>query len=297
MATPRKLWVARVIVPHENAEIFTSPFEEASLALTVYAPPRLPTARIEAIYDSPPDKAALITQLALIALLNQISSPTLDIEEIPKLDWLKKVAADFPPLPLARWVVHGAQHRRKVPDHRSALQIDATSAFGTGEHPTTHGCLILLDGLLRKESFAPRQMLDMGCGSGILAMAWAQERKGRRGRAVAVDLDPESVVVSRGNVRINGLQSKIKVGMSRGYTSGLVQQNGPYDLIMANIFAGPLSHMAADLRQHLKKGGYVILSGLLSYQANRVISAHRMQGLKLEKRLNLGEWVILLLRG
>ncbi|NTU77759.1 MAG: methyltransferase domain-containing protein, partial [Alphaproteobacteria bacterium] len=135
-------------------------------------------------------------------------------------------------------------------------------------------------------------MLDIGCGSGILAMAFAQAT---RGKAVAVDLDPDSVKIAKGNVENNGLAAFVKTGLSNGYRSALVKNNAPYDLIMANIFADPLRKMAKDLKQHLRPGGMAILSGILNNQANAVLSAHRQQGLNLVKRQRLGEWTVLAL--
>ena len=183
-------------------------------------------------------------------------------------------------------------HRDKVPNRLYALQIDATNAFGTGEHPTTRGCLLMLDKIL-KSGFRPRRMADIGCGSGVLAMGCVQAT---RGSAVAVDLDPDSVQIATNNVRANGLGGKIRVGRSRGYAASLVRASAPYDLIMANIFARPLSQMAADLKKNLRPGGRVILSGLLTSQANLVIAAHRMQGLALVSHMRLGEWSVLALK-
>lgn len=147
----------------------------------------------------------------------------------------------------------------------------------------------MLDWILKK-GFKPRSMLDMGCGSGILAMAYT---KITHGKAVGVDLDPASVEIAQSNIRANGLGASMRVALGNGYNSPLVRQHKPYDLIMANIFAGPLCEMANDLKKHLKPEGVAILSGLLKHQANRVISAHRMQGLRLIRHTKLGEWSIL----
>jgi ribosomal protein L11 methyltransferase len=256
------------------------------LALTTLAPPRHSTATIEALYKEEPNRAALTATLAVVAALRKTKMPQIKIQEVPDLNWLKKVAADFPPLSIARWTVHGAQHRKAVPDRRYALQIDATSAFGTGEHPTTRGCLLVLEWLL-KSGFSPERMLDMGCGSGILAMAAA---KASQCCAVAIDCDPDSVCIAKENARANGLSKTIQVSAGRGYAGTLLRQNAPYDLIMANIFARPLAQMAKDLKNNLRPGGVAILSGFLIPQVNLVTSAHRMQNLYPIKILRLGEW-------
>jgi ribosomal protein L11 methyltransferase len=288
--TPQTLWSVAVTTTPQLGEVFSQAFDDA-LAQTVFAPPRRGKAQINAIYDAEPDAKAITGRLAVIAFLNKTKPPRFQIKEMPKLDWLKKVAADFPPLPIARWTVHGGLHRKAVPDRRNALQIDATSAFGTGEHPTTRGCLMMLDRLLKKNGAGCRA-LDIGCGSGILAMAFAQAR---RKKALGIDLDPESVLVAQHNVRANGLQKFVRIALGNGYRNRIVRKNGPYDLILANIFAGPLSHMAKDLKRHLKPGGKAILSGILSHQANKVLAAHRMQKIYLVKKLKIGEWSVLLL--
>lgn len=268
---------------------------EGSVAVSVMAPPRKPTAEVEALYDKEPDKAALNAvraKLAVLAALHKVKTPLLRVAKIGNLDWLKKVAADFPPLAIGCWTVYGSAHKKAAGGKRRGLQIDATNAFGTGEHPTTRGCLLMLERVLKK-GHKPEDMLDIGCGSGILAMAFA---KASKRQAVAVDLDPASVAIAQGNVRQNGLQAFVQVGNSRGYASKLVQRHAPYGLIMANIFARPLCEMAKDLKRNLRPGGFAILSGILNHQANAVVAAHRQQGLVLVERMRQGEWTVLSMR-
>jgi len=291
MAYTKKLWWLTFTTSPAQAEIFAAALEEDALSISVLAPPRKSEAHIEALYNEPPNRAALAARLALVAMVHKTKAPKIEIDEMPPQDWLAKVAGDFPPFAIARWTIYSAQYRRAILRPNRALQIDATSAFGTGEHPTTRGCLLMLDELLRRKRRPI--MLDLGCGSGILAMALAQAT---HNKAVAVDNDPESVAVATENVRINGLQSDIRVTLGNGYNSQLVHRNAPYDLIMANIFAGPLCQMANQLKNHLCPGGAAILSGILNHQANRVINTHRMQGLHLIKHLTIGEWSVLALR-
>lgn len=203
------------------------------------------------------------------------------------------------------------------------MQIDATNAFGTGEHPTTRGCLELLEkNIQRHETVArgyapaptsgkrgrvgPRyhysKMLDVGCGSGILAMAFAsllcQGFGGQRacgGRAIAVDNDPQSVAIARRNVRANDLRKYVTIAQSEGFSAEIVRRHAPYDLIMANIFADPLCAMAKDMKRHLRPGGQLILSGILSRQAKDVVAAYKRQGFSVKRRLKLGEWVAMAL--
>lgn len=292
MSFHTKIWSAQIQLPAHLADAAAECLGESPLAVTVLAPPRKPQASLEALFDAPPDRSSLTAQFSIFCVIHNIPLPQITIRKMPKLDWLKKVAEDFPPLRIARWTIHGAQHRAKVPLRRYALQIDATNAFGTGEHPTTRGCLLMLD-QLNKKGIRSQRMLDMGCGSGILAMA-ATHLYG--GYATAVDMDADSVTIARNNATANGLRNNMRMAVNRGYNSRIVRKGARYDLIMANIFAKPLSHMAHDLKRHLKPGGTVILAGLLNHQANRVLAAHRMQKLCLIKRMVIGEWTILALQ-
>jgi len=288
----KKLWILKFSLPSRVAEVFGEAFGEGSVAVTVLAPPRKQRAHIEVLYEVKPKAAVLAAKLAVLAKAHNIQIPKATLHPAPKLDWLKKVAEDFPPLKIARWTVHGAQHRKKVPDRRYALQIDATNAFGTGEHPTTRGCLLMLEKAL-KTGFSRSNMADIGCGSGILAMAFAQAAGGR---AVGVDLDPESAMIAAKNIRANKLGKRVRVCCGNGYAAPLVKKSGPYDLVMANIFADPLCEMARALHKNLKPGGVAILSGILKTQAKRVVLAHKKQGLFLVERKNLGEWAVLMFR-
>jgi ribosomal protein L11 methyltransferase len=292
MSFCQNLWLLNVSLSALVAEAVSEALGEEAIAVSVFSPPRKDKAQIEAIYDYEPDASDIATKLAVLAAAFNMTLPDFTIRPSLKLDWLKKVAEDFPPLKIARWTVHGALHRKKVPNRLRALQIDATNAFGTGEHPTTRGCLLMLDKIL-KSGFCPQRIADIGCGSGVLAMSCVQAT---RGGAVAVDLDPDSALIATNNVRANGLALKIHVGRGRGYIAPLVRKMAPYDLILANIFAGPLCQMAKDLKDNLKTGGIAILSGLLTPQANRVIAAHRMQGLALIEHKSIGEWSVLALR-
>jgi ribosomal protein L11 methyltransferase len=291
MALSPRLWSASLTAKPQHIDLFADALDCDALSLSTLAKPRSKTATAEALYKEKPGGAALTARLAIAATVAKTRAPKLIIKQMPPLDWLEKVAQDFPPLPIANWVIYGTQHKDAIADPRRALEINASSAFGTGEHPTTRGCLMLLAQHLKKS--APRNMLDMGCGSGILAMAAV---KGRACRAIGIDLDPPSVTLAKENIARNGLQQKMRAALGNGYRANLVSAHGPYDLIMANIFAKPLAHMAKDLRKHLKPGGTAILAGLLTHQANMVLAAHRAEGLYLKRRLVIGEWTILALQ-
>jgi ribosomal protein L11 methyltransferase len=169
--------------------------------------------------------------------------------------------------------------------------VDAGAAFGSGEHGTTHCCLEALDWLSKKRNF--RKILDMGCGSGILAIAAAKLWKTE---VIAVDIDPVAVRVTVDNVQINRETTRVSAAVSDGYAGDKVKKGGPYELIVSNILARPLIAFAPDLARNLMPEGYAVLSGLLTSQESQVLSAHVMQGLKLEKRFVNKEWCTLVLK-
>lgn len=284
------LWTTCITCTPAAAERIADTFEEDALAVSIVAPPRQSEATVEVLTDGRPDEEALAARLAPFSadILRHAC------EAVGNLDWIKKVSGDFPPLPIARWTIFGAAHKDKITDFTYALQIDATSAFGTGEHPTTRGCLLLLDELLTQNPDSQTwNLLDMGCGSGILAMAFA---KATQGQALGIDMDEHSIEIANENADINGVTARTNLICGMGYEPAEVQAHAPYDLIMANIFAEPLCEMAADLKNHLKPGGWAILSGLLQEQEANVLAAHEKQGLELVKRLHLGEWSALALK-
>ncbi len=292
MNSNKRLWLLSFTCPVAYLDVFADGISENAISLSFLTPPRKMTASLEAIFDTKPNGRSLAAKLAILALMNQTKAPTLTIKRMPNLNWLKKVSSDFPPHKVASWTIFGAAHKQSITRPRSALQIDATSAFGTGEHPTTKGCLIMLEHIMKNKRLG-HSMLDVGCGTGILAMAYVQKK---RGQAVAVDLDKQSVAIAKGNVRSNGLQRNIRLQEGNGYRLPLVKNSAPYDLIMANILAQPLTKLAKDLSRHLKPGGQAILAGLLTSQAARVIAAHSCHKVFLTKRIKIGEWTILAMK-
>jgi ribosomal protein L11 methyltransferase len=211
----------------------------------------------------------------------------LDLIETPvaERDWLAENRRAFPPQRIGRFFIHGSHWRDKPPPGAVAVEIDAASAFGTGEHPSTCGCLIAFDRLDRRHRF--RRVRDIGTGSGILAIAAAKTLR----RAVqASDIDPVSVRVARHHARRNGLAHRVRVECKAG-ASGR-----GHDLVFANILARPLMLMARDLSRSLAPGGRAILSGLLRRQETAVLTAYRAQGLALDFRILIDGWSILVLR-
>jgi ribosomal protein L11 methyltransferase len=211
-------------------------------------------------------------------------------QKLPERDWLSENRRAFPPLRIGRFFVHGSHWRGRPPPGMVQIEIDAATAFGTGEHPSTRGCLLALDDLARRRRF--RRPLDIGTGSGVLAIAAAK----RLHRPVlASDIDCEAARVARHHVRRNCLAGRVRVICAPGYRSRTLRRSR-YDLILANILARPLASMARDLKRALMPGGVAVLAGLLQRQQPLVLWAHRAQGLALMHRVVIEGWSTLILR-
>jgi ribosomal protein L11 methyltransferase len=246
--------------------------------------------RVEAYPRMPVLSAALEVRLALAAAACGGRLLQIVEERLPERDWLAENRRAFPPLRIGRFFVHGSHWQARTPAGAIAIEIDAATAFGTGEHPSTRGCLVALDSLARRRRF--RRPLDIGTGSGILAIAAA---KRLRRRVVASDVDCAAVRVASHHVRRNGLAGRVRVVCAPGYRSRAVR-GSDYDLIFANILARPLALMARDLGRAIAPGGVAILAGLLRRQEALVAAAHRAQGLSLERRIVIDGWSTLILR-
>lgn len=216
------------------------------------------------------------------------------VGETPEIDWLSHVYEQFPPLALGRFWVYGAHAAdQPMPEGLHPIQIEAATAFGTGKHGTTAGCLMALS-TLAEEGSTPARVLDMGCGSGILAIA--AQKLWPDAQVLGADNDPDSVEMTAENARDNQTPS-VKAVLSDGFKDPVVGDNAPYDLICANILAQPLVDMAPDLVASLAlgKGARVVLSGLLQEQEAMVASAYRAEGLRVLTQYPQEEWQTLVL--
>ena len=239
------------------------------------------------------DTAAVPAIHASIALLSSARGRPLTptIGPLPQVNWVALNQASFQPIRIGRFFIRPSHDATRPPAGAYVMTLDANVAFGTGEHATTRGCLLLLDRLARR--MRPRRMLDMGCGTGILAMAMARQWR----RPVrAIDIDADAVRVTADNAEANGLARLVRPAIGASGKRPAVTRDGPYDLLVANILARPLVALAPGLAAQLRPGGRVILSGLLAGQQAMVLSAYRQQGLRLVSRLVIDGWATLLLR-
>jgi ribosomal protein L11 methyltransferase len=290
------LWQATVRMGDSPVEPFADFLERDSVGVSMFETQDTDTGAVgwavTALYRSPPDAGALGGGLALIAAANGLPEPTLDVAPLPPADWLADAYAGFPARHIDRFLVHGS-HVAAPSGGVIPLHIDAATAFGSGEHATTEGCLLAISDLRRSGKTIGRA-LDMGTGSGILAIAVAKLFP--TARLSAVDIDAESAQVANLNAELNGVKARVRAVQGNGYLSSLAARGSRFDVIIANILARPLIRMAPSLHDRLAPGGIAILSGLLRRQEAAVLGAHKAMGLRLVGRKPIGEWTTLILR-
>ena len=246
--------------------------------------------RVEGVKSAGEAEAALSIALALAAAATgEAAQP--GRQDTPAEGWLARNRASFPEqLAGRRFAIRGTHLAGPPPTGRITLVLDAGAAFGSGEHGSTRGCLRALERVAHRR---PRRILDLGTGSGILAMAAARLL---RQNVLATDVDPWSIRVAARNAAANRLRRRVRPVLANGLQNRIVRSGGPYDLVLANILARPLARMARDLAHSLAPGGTAILSGLLADQARTVLAAYRRRGLCLEFTVNEDAWTTLVLR-
>ena len=277
-----------------------------------------------------PDEANLRTLVAIAA--GEAAAAALTIEPVAPADWVKQSLAGLKPVRAGRCIVHGAHDRARVKPNDIGIEIEAALAFGTGHHGTTRGCLMALDELSKRRRRSPipppargsiaseasrvgvrrrapprttfggstlpfqgraKKIIDVGTGSGVLAIAAA---KILRARVIASDIDPVAVEAARANARLNRAAPAITFVHAAGANARAIATAKPYDLIFANILLGPLLRLAVPLRRLAGPRAHMVLSGLLPSHANAVLTIYRAQGFVLERRITLDGWVTLVLK-
>ncbi|GLR53790.1 50S ribosomal protein L11 methyltransferase [Shinella yambaruensis] len=237
------------------------------------------------VYMFRKDEAEIHARFAAL-LAGEFPDATIEREELPDIDWIAKSLEGLKPVRAARFVVHGSHDRGKVRAGEIAIEIDAGQAFGTGHHGTTAGCLEVISDVMRARKV--RRVLDLGTGSGVLAIA---ARKLAPVTVLATDIDPVATRVARENVRLNGIASGITLETAPGFHSTAFGRHGPFDLIIANILARPLMRMAPQLAAQLAPQGDVILSGILASQRWKVLAAYNGAGLRHVRTIWREGWV------
>jgi len=255
--------------------------------------------RVSIHFRAAPDQDALRKLVATAA--GAEAAKALVFERSAARDWVRESLRGLKPVAAGRFVVHGAHDRARVPAGAVGIEVEAALAFGTGHHGTTRGCLLALDRLCKSMSRPMRTpqprarkrsagILDLGTGSGVLAVAAA---RALRRRVLATDIDPSAVRAARANARLNRAGAMVEVVNADGVAARKVSRRAPFDLVFANILLGPLQRLAAPLQRLTAPGARIVLSGLLPAQANAALAAYR--ACALERRIDLDGWSTLVL--
>ena len=277
---------------HRLAAVMTDIMEPPADALTLFEDGT--GWRIEAYYADMPDPAARALELAEITGL---AVPSVALETVPDENWVAISQAALPPVAAGRFRVHGSHDRWRVPRGPVSIEIEAGEAFGTAHHATTSGCLEAVSRADVLEALSGRRflkVLDLGTGSGVLAVALA--RVLRRASILASDLDQRSVEVAAENIRLNGEAGRVRTLVASGFDDPRLATGRPFDMIVANILAGPLVRLAGDVARRTASRGVLILSGILVPQAAEVIAAYRAHGLVVVDHRRLAGWSTIVLQ-
>jgi ribosomal protein L11 methyltransferase len=269
-------------------DILTEVFFEGQAAVAAFERPDSKW-DVTVHFAEPPDQPLIRELVAGAAGADIAAGITFDTVEAK--DWVRASLEDLVPVPAGRFVVHGQHDRARVAANKLGIEIEAALAFGTGHHGTTRGCLLLLDHVLK--AWRPRRVLDLGTGTGVLAIAAA---RALHEKVLASDIDPPSVQVARDNARLNLAGPLVQAICATGFAAPQFASRAPFDLVLANILANPLRQLAAPMARHLAPSAMVILSGLLTHQAPAVIAAYRAHGLVPLRHLRIDGWSSVLLR-
>ena len=241
---------------------------------------------VGAYFSEKPDDISL----ALLAAVFQAEE--FKISELPQIDWVSKVQRSLKPVVAGRFFVYGSHDSDKVPPDCEPLLIEASMAFGTGHHGTTKGCLLALEQLIT-DGFKAKNVIDVGCGTAVLAMAAARIFSAN---VIASDIDSVAHSVAKMNILANGLDRNIQCFEASGFAHEQIKTKNPFDLIFANILLAPLLAIATDISKYSLSGGYVVLSGILSEQAELVVKKYTGVGFSLSNQIEIGEWVTIIFR-
>ncbi|MBV8685807.1 MAG: 50S ribosomal protein L11 methyltransferase [Alphaproteobacteria bacterium] len=294
----------KVTLPCTRAEAEALKEDASPLALLDF-PPVLMTSeadaaspeawRLDAYFAEPPTDEMLAM---LRALAPSAGDAPPAVEKVEDRDWVTLSQQGLEPIRAGRFFVHTPQHRDAAPAGAVALEIDAGRAFGTGQHETTSGCLVALS-RLKGQGLAVANLLDLGTGTGLLA--FAALKLWPAAQAIASDIDPVAIEVAQENAAVNGVRlgrarGQAELAVAAGMDHPRLKARAPYDLVIANILAGPLVALAPSVAAAIAPGGRLLLAGLLDHQADTVAAAYRRHGMMLAGRIDHGEWPTLIMR-
>lgn len=297
MSENSKFWQAGFFLPENTAETLATEyldcFEDYAHSSFLRAEDDGSFCLELMFYGENPPSAADILAYFRNYVDTDLQAEDIDIRQVPDKNWLVHVYEDLPPFHIGRFFIYGHHYTGDIPQGVFPVQIHAAEAFGSGEHGTTQGCILSMQDL-SEQGTGFRNILDMGCGSGILALSaaclWPQVA------ITAVDIEEEAVRVTENHAQINGFQYRLSCAAGAGYATPLVQKNAPYDLVLANILSNVLIGFAGDLAAVLAPGGYAVLAGLLTRQMPEILAAHEKHGLEQYAVREQGGWTILTLK-
>jgi ribosomal protein L11 methyltransferase len=269
-------------------DLLTESFFEGQAAIAAFEGPH-GRWDVTVHFAEAPDQTSIRGLVGIAAGDDAAGKITFDTVEAK--DWVKATLEELVPVRAGRFIVHGQHDRARVAPNKLGIEIEAALAFGTGHHGTTRGCLMLLDHVLKAR--VPRHVLDLGTGTGVLAIAAA---KALHAPVLASDIDPLSARVARDNARLNEVGNLLESIRATGFSAPQFAARGPFDLVLANILANPLREMATPMSRYLAPSALVILSGLLPHQARGVIAAYRARGIVLVRHIKIEGWSSLLMR-
>lgn len=270
------------------SDMVTETFDADETAASAFEAPGGAHWTLEVFFSAAPDEAAVRALVA--AAVGEAIAADVEFSQVEQRNWVARSLEGLAPVRAGRFVVFGAHARDQVRVNDIGLEIEAALAFGTGHHGTTRGCLLMLERVLKQRR--PRRVVDIGCGTGVLALAAA---RALRQSVAAGDIDADSVASARQNARINRAAAWVRPVVARGLRHGALRAGAPYDLIFANILARPLRLLAPAVARAAAPGALLILSGLLARDVAGVRSAYAAQGFFVAGRLNLEGWATLLL--
>ena len=285
------VWQVTFDLPDRAAvEVFEEALQELVNGLSSFENVVAPGWQVTGYAAEEPDRLDILARFRAAAAIANVALPDIGISPVEQRDWVAELEHTLPPIHVGPYYVFGSHVRDVPPDGAIAIRVDAGLAFGTGNHETTCSCLQAIESVCADRE--PSNPLDLGTGSGILAIAVAK----RFGvRVTASDNDPIAIDVARENAGLNGVREKVDFHVADGLDMAELMAKAPYDLIVANIVANPLIALSSDITGALTGSGHLILSGILLGQVDDVTEAYRENGLRLKDRIEAGEWVTLTL--
>jgi ribosomal protein L11 methyltransferase len=271
------------------ADILSEALDPEETAAAAFELPDGSNWALEVYFAHPPDEGAIRTLVAEI--VGAQAAAGMVFSSLEAKDWVEASLAGLAPVRAGRFLVHGSHDRGGIRSNDIAIEIEAALAFGTGHHGTTRGCLLMLDAILKQRR--PRRVMDVGTGTGVLAIAAA---RALQRRVVAGDIDPISTLTAGENARINAAGAHVRPVTAIGVRGAAMRSLAPYDLIFANILARPLRLMAPSLTALAGTDAELVLSGLLPRDVPGILSAYGPHGFALARRRDIEGWVTLLLR-